>query len=216
MAASDRLYITVHGRQTHGSQPWNGVDPITVAAQIITALQTIISRQVDLTRAPAVITIGSIHGGIRHNIIPDDVSMEGTIRTFDETMQQDIWRRIKATAEHVALSAGATAEVEIDPHAPVVKNDPALLDRMAPSLNWAAGEDAVHSLAPITGGEDFAFYANRIPAVFLFLGINKPGVTQEQAAPNHSPLFFINEDALITGVRTLGALAVDYLSQSPE
>ncbi len=212
MAASDRLRITVHGRQTHGSQPWRGVDPITVAAQITLALQTIISRQVDLTEAPAVISIGSIHGGIRHNIIPDEVSMEGTIRTFNETMRQDIWSRIKTTVEHVALSAGATADVEFDPHAPVVKNDPALLERMQPTLKWAAGEDAVHSLAPVTGGEDFAFYANRIPAVFLFLGINKPGVTREQAAPNHSPLFFVNEDALVTGVRTLGALAVDYLS----
>ena len=216
MAASDRLYITVHGRQTHGSQPWNGVDPITVAAQIITALQTIVSRQVDLTRSPAVISLGSIHGGIRHNIIPDDVALVGTIRTFDKTMQEDIWRRIKTTVEHVALSAGATAEVEIDPHAPVVRNDPALLERMGPALKWAAGEDAVHSLAPVTGGEDFAFYANRIPAVFLFLGINKPGVTQQQAAPNHSPLFYVNEAALIVGVRTLGGLAVDYLSQAPE
>ena len=216
MAASDRLYITVHGRQTHGSQPWNGVDPITVAGQIIMALQTIVSRQVDLTRSPAVISLGSIHGGIRHNIIPDDVALVGTIRTFDKTMQEDIWRRIKTTVEHVALSAGATAEVEIDPHAPVVRNDPALLERVGPALNWAAGEDAVHSLAPVTGGEDFAFYANRIPAVFLFLGINKPGVTQQQAAPNHSPLFYVNEAALITGVRTLGALAVDYLSQDAE
>ncbi|OGT85117.1 MAG: N-acyl-L-amino acid amidohydrolase [Gammaproteobacteria bacterium RIFCSPLOWO2_02_FULL_61_13] len=216
MAASDRLYITVHGRQTHGSQPWNGVDPITVAAQIITALQTIVSRQVDLTRSPAVISLGSIHGGIRHNIIPDDVALVGTIRTFDKTMQEDIWRRIKTTVEHVALSAGATAEVEIDPHAPVVRNDPALLERMGPALKWAAGEDAVHSLAPVTGGEDFAFYADRIPAVFLFLGINKPGVTQQQAAPNHSPLFYVNEAALIVGVRTLGGLAVDYLSQAPE
>jgi amidohydrolase len=142
--------------------------------------------------------------------------MEGTLRTFDVDMQQDIWRRLKTTVEHVALSAGATAEVEIDPHAPMVKNDPALLERMGPTLKWAAGDDAVHSLAPVTGGEDFAFYANRIPAVFVFLGINKPGVTQEQAAPNHSPLFFVNEDALITGVRTLGGLAVDYLSQNPE
>ena len=213
MAASDRLRIIVHGRQTHGSQPWRGVDPITVAGQITTALQTIVSRQVDITLAPVVISIGSIHGGIRHNIIPDDVTMEGTLRTFDVAMQHDIWRRIKTTVEHVALSAGATAELEIDPHAPVVRNDPALLEHMGPALKWAAGDDAVHSLAPVTGGEDFAFYANRIPAVFVFLGINKPGVTREQAAPNHSPLFFVNEDALITGVRTLGGLAVDYLSQ---
>ncbi len=216
MAASDRLRIIVHGRQSHGSQPWSGVDPITVAGQITTALQTIVRRQVDLTRAPVVISIGSIHGGIRHNIIPDTVTMEGTLRTFDVTMQQDIWQRIKTTAEHVALSAGATAEVEIDPHAPVVRNDPALLERVMPALQWAAGKDAVESLAPVTGGEDFAFYANRIPAVFVFLGINKPGVTRKDAASNHSPLFYINEAALITGVRTLGALAVDYLSRDSE
>jgi amidohydrolase len=216
MAASDRLYITVHGRQTHGSQPWRGVDPITVAGQIILALQTIASRQVDITKAPVVITIGSIHGGIRYNIIPDDVTMAGTLRTLDVDMQHDIWSRIKATAEHVALSAGATADVVIEPHAPVMRNDPALLERMEPTLKWAAGEDGVHSQVAVTGGEDFAFYANRIPAVFLFLGINKPGVTQEQAAPNHSPLFYVNEDALITGVRTLSGLAVDYLSQASE
>jgi len=216
MASSDRLYITVHGSQTHGSQPWNGVDPITVSAQIIIALQTIVSRQVDLTRGPAVISIGSLHGGIRHNIIPDTVELVGTIRTLDENMQQDIWDRIRTTVQHVAQSAGATADVVIDPHAPVLKNNAALLDRMTPALNWAAGADAVHDVTPVTPGEDFAFYANRIPAVFLFLGINKPGVTQEQAAPNHSPLFYVNEDALITGVRTLSGLAVDYLSQAPE
>lgn len=214
LAASDQLRIRIRGRQTHGSAPWRGVDPIMVAGQLTIALQTIVSRQVDLTLAPAVITIGSIHGGIRYNIIPDEVTMEGTIRTFDTAMQQDIWQRIHTTAEHVALSAGATAEVQIDSYAPVVRNDPALLERMGPTLKWAAGEEAVHSLAPVTGGEDFAYYANRIPAVFLFLGVNKPGVTQAQAAPNHSPLFFVNEAALITGVRALGGMAVDYLSQN--
>ncbi|MBI1731746.1 MAG: amidohydrolase [Gammaproteobacteria bacterium] len=215
MAASDRMWITIRGRQTHGSQPWRGVDPITVAGQLVTALQTIVSRQVDVTVAPTVISIGSIHGGIRHNIIPDEVALEGTIRTFDPAMQQDIWQRIRATAEHVAAAAGATAEVRIENHAPVVRNDPLLLQRMRPALEWAAGEGAVRDILPITGGEDFAFYANRIPALFLFLGINREGVSQAEAAPNHSPLFFVNEDALVTGVRTLSALAVDYLSGQP-
>jgi amidohydrolase len=212
MAASDRMRLAVHGRQTHGSSPWRGVDPVTTAAQLITALQLIVSRQVDITVAPAVISIGSIHGGIRHNIIPEEVRMEGTIRTFDTGIQQDIWNRIRATADHVAAAGGATAEVVIEPHTPVVSNDAALLERMRPSLVWAAADHGVHEFAPITGGEDFAYYANRIPGVFFFLGINKEGVGKNDAAPNHSQNFFVNEAALMTGVRALSALAVDYLS----
>jgi amidohydrolase len=212
MAASDRMRITLRGRQTHGSSPWRGVDPVTISAQLVTALQLIVSRQVDVTAAPAVISIGSIHGGIRHNIIPEEVTMEGTIRTFDPDMQQDIWRRIRATADHIATAAGATADVSIEVHTPVVRNDAALLKRMRPSLEWAAGRDAVREFPAITGGEDFAYYADRIPGLFFFLGINREGVRAADAAPNHSPQFFVNESALITGVRALSALAVDYLS----
>jgi amidohydrolase len=215
MAASDQLRIRIHGRQTHGSAPWRGVDPITVAGQLTMALQTIVSRQVDVTLAPAVLSIGSIHGGIRYNIIPDEVTMEGTIRTFDPDMQKEIWQRIETTADYIARAAGATAEVHIDSYAPVVRNDPALLERMQPTLAWAAGEHGVHGLAPITGGEDFAYYANRIPAVFVLLGVNRDGVQPEDAAPNHSPLFFVNEAALVTGVRVLSGLAVDFLSGGP-
>lgn len=215
MAAADRFSIRIQGRQTHGSQPWRGVDPIIVAAQVMQGLQNIVSRQVDLTLAPAVITVGRIQGGIRYNIIPDDVVMEGTIRTFDTAMQKDIWKRIQSTTEHIALSAGASADVKFFAYAPVVRNEPSLLERMQPTLQWAAGEGGLESLQPVTGGEDFAYYAEKIPAVFLFLGVNKDGVSYEDAAPNHSPLFFINEAALITGVRTLSGLAVDYLAGRP-
>lgn len=215
MAAADRFTIRIQGRQTHGSQPWRGVDPNIVAAHVMIGLQNIVSRQVDLTLAPAVISIGRIQGGIRYNIIPDDVFMEGTIRTFDMAMREDILKRIRNTAEHIAQSAGAGATVEYFPYAPVVRNEPALLEQMQPTLQWAAGEDALESLQPVTGGEDFAYYAEKIPAVFVFLGVNKDGIDPKDAAPNHSPLFFINEAALITGVRTLSGLAADYLAGKP-
>ncbi|MGH8246979.1 MAG: amidohydrolase, partial [Gammaproteobacteria bacterium] len=211
MAASDRLYITIQGRQTHGSQPWRGIDPITVAAQVITSLQMITSRQIDVTRAPAVISIGSIHAGNRDNIIPDDVKMEGTIRTFEADMREDILARVKRTVENVAEGAGTTAEVRTVSYAPVTFNDPSLTERMHPTLRWAAGEDRVQTLQPVPGAEDYAHYVKRIPGMYFFLGVNQEGVDQYTAAPNHSPLFYVNEDALIVGVRALAGLAVDYL-----
>jgi amidohydrolase len=212
MASSDHLYLTVRGHQTHGSLPWRGVDPIAVAAQIIGALQFIVSRQVDLTLAPAVLTIGSIHGGNRFNIIPDEVRMEGTLRTFDSEMREDILARITRTAQAIADAAGAAAEVHFVNAAPVTFNDPDLTARMKPSLQWAAGDMGVHVPRLIPGAEDFAYFQQRIPGMYFFLGVNREGVAPEEAAPNHSPHFYVNEDALLTGVRALAALAVDYLA----
>ena len=214
LAAADELTITVHGRGTHGSLPWRGVDPITVSAQILLALQTIPSRQIDIIKAPAVISAGSIRGGNRGNVIPDDVTIEGTIRTFDREMRDDIHARIRRTVEDIAHSAGATAEVRIDAYAPVTYNDPALTQSMVPSLEWAAGADKVKQALPLPGAEDFSLYAERVPGMYVFLGVNKPGVGPWDAAPNHSPLFYVNEDALVTGVRALSALAVDYLQNA--
>ena len=216
MASSDQFKITVNGSQTHGAQPWKGVDPIVVASQITTALQTIVSRQLDLTLSPAVISIGRLHSGIRYNIIPNQAVMAGTIRTFDTTMHREIWERIRNTAENVAASAGATAEVEIKNYAPVTYNNPELLDSMRPTLLRVAGKDKLKVAKPVTPAEDFSYFSQRIPGLFLFLGINKEGVAPNQAAPNHSPFFYVNEDALLTGVRTMSALTVDYLLMNKE
>lgn len=210
MAASDSLQIDIRGRQTHGSSPWHGVDPIYVAARIVTALQGIPSRQLDITKGPAVITVGSIQGGVRGNIIPDDVSMLGTIRTFDAGVREELHARLKKTVNLVAQASGAEATVTIDPYAPVTGNDPELLRQMMPTLEWAAGEEKVVEHPLITGAEDFAHFEQRIPGLYLMLGINKEGVGPGQAASNHSPLFYVNEDALIVGVRTMVGLALDY------
>jgi amidohydrolase len=187
-----------------------GVDPIHVAAQVMTALQSIPSRQLDITKGPAVITIGSIEGGVRGNIIPDEVKMMGTIRTFDVGVREELHARLKRTVTAIAESAGAEATITIDPYSSVTGNDPALLGRMMPTLEWAAGEDQVMEHPLITGAEDFAHFQKRIPGLYLMLGVNEEGVAAGQAPANHSPLFNANEDALIVGVRTLVGLALDY------
>ena len=210
MAAVEHLHIKVEGRQTHGAQPWAGIDPIIVAAQIMTGLQMIPSRQLDITQAPAVVSIGTIQGGVRWNIIPDAVEMTGTIRTFDPAMRKDVLERIRRTAEQIAESAGAKAIVTIESYTPVTYNDPELTRRMIPSLDWAAGENNAQEWRRITGGEDFAYFQEKIPGLYFFLGVNKEGVGLGEAAPNHSPHFFVNEDALIVGVRALTGLAIDY------
>ncbi len=213
MAAADGLKIVVEGEQSHGSTPWLGVDPITAAAQIIAALQTIPSRQLDITQAPAVVTIGSIHGGVRGNIIPQQVEMVGTIRTLDPVMREDFLKRIVKTAETVAEASGAKATVTIDPYAPVTYNDPDLTRAMVPTLTWAAGSaNKVNEVKPITGAEDFSYFQEEIPGFYFFLGVNKEGVGPYEAASNHSPYFFANEDTLIVGVRAMAGLAWDYLS----
>jgi amidohydrolase len=212
MAAADRLHIVIHGVQTHGAQPWHGVDPIIVAAQVMIGLQMIPSRQLNSTTAPSVITIGSIHGGLRSNIIPDKVEMEGTIRTFDVAVREELITRLRRTATMIAQSAGATADVQIESYAPVTYNDPALTARMTATLEHAAGRENVREMDLVMGSEDFSYYTQKIPGLYVFLGINKPGVGPGEAADNHSPLFYVNEDALRVGVRTMVLLAVDYLN----
>ena len=210
MASADGLRIVVRGRQTHGAQPWSGIDPIVVASQIVLGLQTITSRQVDITAAPAIVTIGAVHGGVRNNIIPDSVVMIGTIRAFDTAMRRDIWMRVRRTAEGVAQSAGAVAAVTIDSGPPVTYNDPTLTAQMTPTLRRVAGADKVGSAEAKTTAEDFSRYQEKIPGLFFFLGITPPGVDPRSAAPNHSPRFFVDEAALPVGVRALAHLAVDY------
>jgi len=211
MASSDTLRIVVKGRQSHGAAPWEGVDPIVVSSQIVMGLQTIASRQMNVTQAPSVITIGSIHGGVRFNIIPDEVVMEGTVRTFVPEMQDDILRRIRLTAESIAASAGAEAKVEITNYAPVTYNDPALTERMAPTLKRVAGAENVLIAPLITAAEDFAYYQQKIPGFYFFLGSTRKGLDPKTAPGNHSPLYDVDEGVLPLGVRALAHLAADFL-----
>ncbi len=208
MASSDRLRIVVRGQQTHAAYPWLGVDPIAVAARIVTALHAIPARQMDV-RMPSVVSIGAIHGGVRNNIIPEEVELLGTIRALDPQARRELHRRVRKTAETIAESAGARAEVEVRDGYPVTVNDPALTRRMVPTLERVAPR--VLEALPRTGAEDFSFYAQRIPGLYVWLGIRPPEVAPEDAAPNHSPRFFVDEAALPLGTRLLVALAADYL-----
>lgn len=213
MSMADGLSIIVKGKQTHGAQPWKGVDPVVVSAEIITALQTITARQTDITLAPAVVTVATINGGVRGNIIPDSVVMTGTIRTFDTAMRQDIHARVKRTAELIAQASGATATVGFGAASgsQPVFNDPALLTRMTPTIMRVSG-GKTNPNAVWMPSEDYSLYQAKVPGLFLFLGINKPGVKADDAAANHSPFFFVNEDALPVGVKALAGLAYDYLA----
>jgi amidohydrolase len=211
MASEDGLRILVHGKQTHGAMPWGGIDPIVVAAQIILGLQTIISRQINITEAPAVISIGSIHGGVRSNIIPEQVEMVGTIRTFNLDMRAEIQQRIRTTASLIAQSAGAIAEVEINTGYPVAVNDPALTDQMVSVLKKVAGEENVFIVPPKGTAEDFSYYQQQAPGLLFFLGITPENADPEKVAMNHSPYFYVDERALILGVRALAHLAVSYM-----
>ncbi|MFH1943234.1 MAG: amidohydrolase [bacterium] len=213
MASVDGLSIVVRGRQTHGAIPWGGVDPIVVASQIVLGLQTIVSRQIDITEAPAVVSIGSIRGGVRSNIIPDEVEMVGTIRSLDASVREDIHRRIKTTATHIAQSAGASAEVTIRLGSPVVMNDANVVQRMVPTFERIVGKENVFEVPPKTTAEDFACYLEEIPGIFFFLGITPPDVDPSRAAMNHSPHFFVDERALIVGVRAMSHLVADYMSR---
>lgn len=210
MAASDQFKIFVKGKQSHGSRPWGGVDPIVVSAQIINGLQTIVSRQMDLTNEPVVISVGQIKGGVRNNIIPEECEMWGTIRTLDTAMQKDVWRRIEKTATNIAESAGATARVEITNYTPVLVNSAPLLAKVMPSLEAAAGEENVRVVKAQMGAEDFAYYAQKVPSVFISVGGMKNGTSQLDAPGHHTPDFYIDESGMITGVKTLCQLVMDY------
>ncbi|MBK9152258.1 MAG: amidohydrolase [Saprospiraceae bacterium] len=213
LAAADQFIIKVKGKQTHGSRPWDGVDPIVASAQIIMGLQTIISRQTELTKEAAVISVGKISGGVRNNIIPEEVEMIGTIRTLDTEMQRIIHDKIRKTATAIAESAGAKAEVNIITGYPVTYNNPELTARMIPTLFHTAGEDNVRIINPITGSEDFSFFAQKVPGFFFFLGGKPLDVSVFDAAPHHTPDFYIDESGFNLGVKTMAQLAVDYLLQ---
>jgi amidohydrolase len=211
MAAVDSYAIKVRGKQTHGASPWSGVDPIVTASQIVMGLQTIVSRNLPLTENAAVVTVGAIHGGIRQNIIPEEVNMIGTIRSLDASMQKTIHRRINEIATNIAESAGAKADVDINIMYPATYNDPKLTDQMVPSLEAVAGKANVKITPAQTGAEDFSFYQEKIPGFFYFLGGMTKGKKLEDAAPHHTPDFQIDEDCFVLGMKSLCHLAVDYM-----
>lgn len=213
MAASDSFEITVKGRQTHGSRPWNGVDPIVAAADLVSTAQTIVSRRTDITRLPAVVTFGAVKGGIRHNIIPDSVELIGTIRTFDDDMREEVFADLRNVANHVAAAHGATvdARIPIDHNYPVTANDAALLKRLRPSLEKVVGADNVLDPGLITGAEDFSFFARQVPGLYFFVGVTPKGKDAATAPSNHSPEFYIDEQALDVGLRAMLQASLDYL-----
>ncbi|RYG14397.1 MAG: amidohydrolase [Burkholderiales bacterium] len=213
MAASDRFSIKVTGRQTHGSAPWNGVDPIVAAADLIGTAQTIVSRRTNIAKLPAVVTFGAIKGGIRYNIIPDDVEMVGTIRTFDPKMRDQVFADLRNVAQHTAAAHGATATTDIyekDGNPPTV-NDPALTARMLPSLRAVVGADNVYEPPLQMGSEDFSLYALEVPSMFFFVGSTAKGVDPATAPSNHSPKFLLDESSLDIGFRSLLQVTLDYL-----
>jgi amidohydrolase len=211
MAASDWFTIKVFGKQAHGAAPWMGIDPIVVSAQIINGLQTIVSRQTELTKEAAIITVGRINGGIRENIIPEQLEMAGTIRTFDPEMQKLIHEKIKLTATKIAESAGARAEITIDSKTPVTYNDPQLTEKVVGGLQRAAGEENVIRRTPDTGAEDFAFYQQKVPGFFFFVGACPPETDPAKAPSHHTPEFMMDEKSMTTGMKAMLNITLDYM-----
>ncbi len=212
MAASDWFTIKVKGKQSHGAAPWMGIDPIAISAQIINGLQTIVSRQTELTKEAAVISVGRINGGIRENIIPEEATMGGTIRTLDEDMRQKIHEKIKLTATKIAESGGATAEVQIDNKTPITYNDPALTEKMVGSLERAAGKENVLRINAVTGAEDFAFFQQKVPGLFFFVGAMVPDQDPRTVPAHHTPDFMIDERGMLIGLRAMLNVTLDYMS----
>jgi amidohydrolase len=212
MASADDFRIFVRGTQTHAAMPWRGVDPIVVSSQIVLGLQTVVSRRMNLTHEPSVVTVGVFHGGVRHNIIPDEVKLEGTIRTFDEEQRNEIHEHVKRISELIAQSGGATAKVHIHRWYDVTVNHPGLTDWSIPTLSRVAGETNVKVIDKVCGAEDFSFFQKEVPGFFFFIGCTAPEKDPSTAAPNHSPRFFVDEKCLNLGVKSLAGLALDWLA----
>ncbi len=211
MAASQSFEIKVKGKQSHGSTPWTGIDPIMAAVKIIDGLQTIISREADLTQEAAVLSIGKIESGVRSNIIPEEATIIGTLRTLDVDMQKMINRRMKEMVPALAAAYRAEASIEIEDGYPITYNNPELTAKMLPTLQKVAGKENVVLIKAVTGAEDFSFFAQKVPGLYFFLGGKTPGAVNP--APHHTPDFFIDESGLLLGVKVLSQLAVDYLNQ---
>jgi amidohydrolase len=212
MASADDFRIFVRGTQTHAAMPWRGVDPIVTASQIVLGLQTVVSRRMNIAKEPSVVTVGVFHGGVRHNIIPDEVKLEGTIRTFDEEQRDEIHEHVKRLAEMIAQAGGASAKVHIHRWYDVTVNHPGLTEWSVPTLGRIAGEANVGVVDKVCGAEDFSFFQKEVPGFFYFVGCTPPERDANTAAPNHSPRFYVDEECLKVGVRTLSALALDWLA----
>jgi len=212
MAGSDFFRIVVTGKQSHGARPWAGIDPIVTAAQIVNSLQTVVSRQTDITALPAVVSIGAINGGVRHNIIPDSVEMLGTMRTFGAAARQEVIDRVQRIVTNVAEANGATATLEMMPAPnPVVDNDPALTQKVVASLQAAFGGNAVKAVGLQTVAEDFSFYSRQAPSVYYWVGVTPPGRDLRTAPDNHSDRFYVDESGIAVGLKSMLHVAVDYL-----
>lgn len=212
MASSDWFTIKVKGKGTHGSQPWLGIDPIQISAQIIEGLQNIVSRQMELTKAPVVITVGKINGGVRNNIIPDECTMYGTIRTLDSGMQKDVFKRIRQTVINIAEASGASTDVSFDTKTLVTYNTPELVKKMIPSLQSAAGVQNVAEREWVTGAEDFSYYGTKAPSFFFYLGGMPKGIDPKKAPPHHTAEFYIDESGMKTGIQAFCDLVIDYMN----
>jgi amidohydrolase len=210
MAASDWFRIKITGKQTHGSTPWTGIDPIVVGAQIINNLQAIVSRQENLVQAPVVITVGVFKAGVRSNIIPEEANLDGTIRTLDGKMQKDVWERIRKVCQTTGDAWGAKVDVQIDNKTLVTYNDPALVKMLMPSLQTAAGADKVSEISWVTGSEDFSFFGEKTPAFFFNLGGMPKGMDPAKAPPHHTPDFAIDDSGLDVGVKAFCNMVFDY------
>ncbi len=212
MASSDWFHIVVKGKGSHGSQPWRGIDPIQISAQIIEGLQSIVSRQMELTKGPVVITVGKINGGVRSNIIPEECVMDGTIRTLDKDMQKQVHEKIKWTVEKIAEASGATADISITTKTLVTYNTPELVKKMIPSLESAAGVANVSEREWVTGAEDFSYYGTKAPSFFFYLGGMPKGNDPKKAPPHHTADFFIDESGMKTGIKAFCDIVIDYMN----
>ena len=214
MAAVNEFRIDLKGVQTHGSTPWTGRDPIVTAAQIVNSLQTIVSRSLPLTEAGAVVTIGSIHGGVRSNIIPEDLYMLGTIRTLDNNMKATVLERLEQIVYNVAESNNIEAKITYLVSYPITYNDPYLYEEILPTLERVNGEKNVHLMKAITGAEDFSYFQEKVPGTYFFIGGSKPDVDLSTVAPHHTPDFYVDDSAISTGIRSMVSLAIDYILEN--
>ena len=210
MASANSFEIIIHGKQTHGSKPWIGIDPIVTAAQIINNVQTIVSRSMPLTKEAAVVSFGSVHGGVRSNIIPEEVRLVGTIRALDNDMRDEIFARLETIAIKTGESNGAEVEVIIDEGVPITYNNIALTNKMLPTLKSVVGDDHVRLVPASTGAEDFSFYQHEVPGFFFFLGGTPVNTPEKDAAPHHTPDFYVDDAAMIYGIKSMSRLVVDY------
>jgi len=214
MASSDWFTIKVKGKQSHGAYPWMSIDPIVTASQIIMGLQTIVSRNINITENAAVVTVGQISAGVRNNIIPEELEMRGTIRTLDSNVQKMVHAKVNQIATNIAESAGATAEVSITSKTLITYNDPSLTEKMVPTLEEVAGKDNVYITQAVTGAEDFSYYQDKIPGLYFFLGGMPKGKNVDETAGHHTPDFYIDEGGFVLGMKVMANLALDYMEMN--